>query len=248
MNHVDKKQSQGFTLIELLLAMTFISVLLLVIATTIVQIANVYNHGMILKEVNQTSRAMTQELDRAFRASSSFSTNVTDHQYINNQWGGRMCIGQYSYIWNYGTALSSTNTNRNMYSSLSSTGNVVVQGTTTRSEISFVKTTDPGGAYCIPDGSGAYPNISPDGATELLRSGDHSLAIHAFNVTSTATAKDVLSAQALYKISFTLGSSDINALTSDQSQCKPPNVSGSDPNYCSVEQFTIVLRAVSGVN
>lgn len=248
MNRVDKKQSPGFTIIELLLAMTFISVLLLVIATTIVQIANVYNHGMILKEVNQTSRAMSQELDRAFRASGSFSTNITDHQYINNQWGGRMCIGQYSYIWNYGTALSSSNLNRNMYSSLNSTGNIVVGGTTARSEISFVKSSDPGGAYCIPDGSGTYPKISPIGATELLRSGDHSLAVHAFSVTSTATAKDVLSAQSLYKISFTLGTSDINALTSDQSQCLPPNASGSDPNYCSVEQFTIVLRVVSGVN
>jgi Tfp pilus assembly protein PilV len=247
MNHVDNKE-KGFTLIELLLAMTFIAALLLAIAMTIVQIANIYNHGMILKEVNQTARAMTEELDSAMRASTTFSTDPADHQYVSNAWGGRLCVGQYSYVWNYGTSLASVNPNRNMYSGINTAGNNVTVGNTTHSEISFVKILDPSGSYCVPNGSGGYPDVSPTNATELLRSGDHSLAIHAFAITSTPTAKDALSAQQLYKVSFTLGTSDINALNTDQSQCKAPNVSGSDPNYCSVEQFSIVLRAVSGVN
>lgn len=238
----------GFTLVELMLAMTFISTLLLAIAMTIVQIANIYNHGMILKQVNQTSRAITQELDRAVRASSSFSTEPTDHQYVQNPWGGRLCLGQYSYVWNYGTALNEVNTNRNMYSSMNAAGNVVQDGSNTRSEISFVKVLDPAGSYCVPNGSGGYPAVDPTNATEMLRSGDHSLAIHAFSVTSTPSAKDSLSAQELYKISFTLGTNDIEALNDTQTQCKAPNIEGADPNYCSVQQFTIVLRAVSGVN
>lgn len=259
MSHEDnthiKRTDKGFTLIELLLAMTFISTLLLTIAMTIVQIANIYNHGMILKEVNQTARAVTQELDRAVRASSSFSTNVADRKYVNNAWGGRMCLGQYSYVWNYGTALSTVDPNRNFYSSMNAAGNIVQGNTGARSEISFVKVLDPAGSYCVPNGSGGYLAVDPTNATELLRSGDHSLVIHALSVTSTATAKDTLSAQELYKFSFTLGTSDINALTTDSSgkvtaisQCKAPNVAGSDLNYCSIEQFTIVLRAVSGVN
>lgn len=252
MNHAAntpiKKTQSGFTLVELLLAMTFISALLLAIAMTIVQIANTYNRGMILKEVNQTARALSQELDLAVRASSSFSTSPTDHKYVNNAWGGRLCLGQYSYVWNYGTALSTVNPNRNLYSSTNNAGNIVKDASGTRSEISFVKVLDQAGSYCVPNASGAYPSIDPTNATELLRSGDHSLAIHAFSVTSTPTATDSLSQQSLYKFSFTLGTSDINALTSDQSQCKAPNIPGSDLNYCSVEQFTIVLRAVSGVN
>lgn len=248
MNHVDNVARRGFTLIELLLAMTFISVLLLAIAMTIVQIANIYNHGMILKEVNQTSRAITEELDRAVRASSSFSTDPTNHQYVENAWGGRLCLGQFSYVWNYGTSLAAVNPNRNMYSSINAAGNIVQDGANTRSEISFVKVLDPAGSYCVPNGSGGYPNVDPTHATEMLRSGDHSLAIHAFSVVSYATAKDTLSAQQLYKFSFTLGTSDMDALNADQSRCKAPNEAGSDYNYCSVEQFTIVLRAVSGVN
>ena len=93
---------KGFTIIELLLAMTFISALLLAIALTIVQVANIYNRGIILKEVNQTSRAISDELESSLRSSSTFSTEADDKRYVNNQWGGRMCLGQYSYIWNYG--------------------------------------------------------------------------------------------------------------------------------------------------
>ena len=244
-----KIKQDGFTLIELLLAMTFISVLLLTIAMTIVQIANIYNRGIILKEVNSTSRALSDELDSALRGSSTFSTDATAKRYVTNAWGGRMCLGQYTYVWNYGTALSSVNSNRNQYSGPNTSGNTVIDSNgTVRYEISFVKAPDAGGTYCIPDGTGKYPNINPTGAVELLRTGDHSLAIHAFSVVSKLTSKDALSGQQLFKITYTLGTSDLNALNSDQSACKAPSTSGSDFNYCADEQFTLVLRVVSGVN
>ena len=239
---------RGFTLVELMLAMTFISILLLAIAMTIVQIANTYNHGMIIKSVNQSSRALTEELDLAIRSSGSFTTDPAERRYVSNQWGGRLCAGQYSYVWNYGSALSEKNSNRNTYSSFNPAGNIVKVGSSDTSEISFVKVLDPIGAYCVPGTNGVYPAINPTDATELLRSGDHSLAIHAFTITSTATAKDSLSAQALYKVSFTLGTSNMSALTDDKTRCKAPNQAGSDANYCSIQQFTIVLRAVSRVN
>lgn len=262
MSHEDntpmRHNSKGFTLIELLLAMTFISTLLLVIALTIVQIASIYNHGMILKEINQTARALSQELDRGIRASGSFSTELANRQYVNKPWGGRMCLGQYSYVWNYGTALDSTSldASRNKYRFINSAGNIVRDSAGTRSEISFVKVLDPAGSYCVLNASSVYDDVDPTNATELLRSGDHSLAIHALSVVSPPTAKDTLSAQSLYRFSFTLGTSDIKALTTDPtsgkvtatSRCKAPNVAGSDLNYCAIEQFTIVLRAVSGVN
>lgn len=248
MNHEAKNRTDGFTLVELLLAMTFISALLLAIAMTIVQIANIYNHGMILKEVNQSSRTISEELDGAIKGSSTFTTDPAARRYVNNQWGGRLCTGQYSYVWNYGIALSLNSSNRNLYTAVNGAGNTTVNGATTNSEISFVKVLDAAGAYCIPNGTGAYPAVNPVGATELLRAGDHSLAIHSFAITSTPSAQDSLSSQALYRVSFSIGTSDINALTEDRTQCKAPNVAGADPNYCSVQQFTIVLRAVHGVN
>ena len=55
----------GFTLIELMLAMTFISVLLLAIAMTIIQIGTIYNRGVTLKEVSQAARSISDELNRS---------------------------------------------------------------------------------------------------------------------------------------------------------------------------------------
>ena len=248
MNRVVNQKSQGFTLVELLLAMTFISALLLAIAMTIVQIANIYNHGMIIKEVNQTARTVSEELDRAVNASANFTTDPAARRYVNNQWGGRLCTGQYSYVWNYGSSLSEQNTNRNMYSGINNAGNTTRSGSTTSSEISFVKVLDAAAAYCVPDTNGSYAPVDPANAVELLRAGDHTLAIHSFSITSSDTAKDSLSAQALYKVAFSLGTNDLAALNDDQTQCKPPNTPGADPNYCALQQFTLVLRAVSGVN
>jgi len=249
MNHeVKTMRRRGFTLVELLLAMTFISALLLAIALTIVQIANIYNRGIILKEVNQTSRVISDELDSALRGSSTFSLDPSARRYVSNAWGGRMCLGQYTYVWNYGSALSSSNSNRNQYTGANTSGNVITENGVTRYEISFVKVPDAGGAYCVPDVNGKYANISPTNAVELLRTGDHTLAIHAFSVVSNATSKDALSAQQLYKIAFTLGTSNLGAMNSTQTACKAPSEPGADLNYCAVQQFTLVLRVVSGVN
>ncbi|HEY8886421.1 MAG TPA: type II secretion system protein [Candidatus Microsaccharimonas sp.] len=245
MNHKAKMMKKGFTLIELMLAMTFISILLLTIALTIVQIANIYNKGIITKEVNASSRAISDELNQAMRSSGSITLA---NKYVQSNWGGRLCIGQYSYVWNYGTALANQDVNRNQYSGPATSGNTVITGGVTRYEISLVKVPDAGGAYCVPNGGGVYPKIDPTGAVELLRTGDHGLVLHSMTVTSLPSGTDALSAQQLYKVSYTIGTADISALNADQTLCNGPGVPGSDLNYCAVEQFTIVLRVVSGVN
>jgi prepilin-type N-terminal cleavage/methylation domain-containing protein len=250
MNHVVKKQ-QGFTLIEMMLAMAFVAMLLLAIALTIVQIANIYNRGSILREINVNSRSIGDELDSAFRSSSSFSLLPSDNRYVSKAWGGRLCLGQYSYIWNYGTALAQQDTNRNQYSAPNTNDNVYKDANgTVRYEMSFVKVPDAGATYCVPNGQGKYPNISPTGAIELLKLGDHNLVLHDFAVVSSATSVDSLSGQQLYKLSYSIGTSDLTALdlTKTPYVCKAPSVAGADLNYCSIQQFTIVLRVVSGVN
>lgn len=245
MNQKANRQEKGFTLIELMLAMTFISMLLLAIALTIVQIANIYNKGIITKELNQTSRSVSDELSLAMRSSGHFSLATN---YVQSSTGGRLCMGQYSYIWNYGKALATQDQARNLYSAAAPAGNSVIDGSTTRYEISLVKVPDAGGSYCVQNGSGGYPKIDPTNAVELLRTGDHGLVLHQLTVTSVAGGIDALSQQQLYTVSYTLGTSDINALNNTQTVCKGPGEAGSDLNYCAVGQFTIVLRVVSGVN
>src|SRR5687768_8731757 len=111
MNHVNAK---GFTLIELMLAMTFISVLLVAIAMTTIQISNIYTKGITLREVDQAGRTLSNELQRNISASVPFdvtpkkddSPATEDSKYVvRNEDGGRLCLGKYSYLWNFGKAI-----------------------------------------------------------------------------------------------------------------------------------------------
>ncbi len=232
MIHYNNKK--GFTLIELLLAMTFLSVLLLAIAMTIIQISNIYNRGTIITQVNQIGRTIATELQTGASASAPFAVDQTtgSHYFQQGNWGGRLCLGQYSYIWNYGSALQpNTSPTRNLYTSES----LLVSDTSIR----FVKAYDPNASYC----SNLNSKIDPASATELLSTGDHSLAIQNFSITTTPSAGDSLTGQRLYTISFDIGTNDLNALTADKSSCKAPNIAGADLSYCVVEKFSIVVRA-----
>lgn len=221
------KQS-GFTLIELLLAMSFISILLLAIAMTIIQIGNVYNRGMILKEINQVARSLSSDISRTVSTSEPFTLDAAGHRYVITPAGGRLCLGQYSYIWNYAKALADDNRDISVYAS-------------DPEQIKFIKVPDIGSNYCSGDNN--YKDINKDGAVEMLRGGDRDLSIHSFTVYSNESAVDSTTGQRLYTITLDIGTSEIEALTEDMKGCKPPSVPGSNLAYCSVQEFSIVVRA-----
>jgi type II secretory pathway pseudopilin PulG len=227
MNHYNKK---GFTLIELMLAMTFISVLLIAIVMTVIQISNIYNRGLTIKEVNQAGRSLTSDLQRSVSLSSAFPVTGTDSKFIQKDWGGRLCLGQYSYIWNYGATLKDPGAdaaNSNVYKSSST------------DKIRFIKVPDSTGQYCK-DPTNSL--IEPAGAVELLQVGDLDLAMHKFTITNDSGASDSKTKQGLYYISFVIGTNDQSAINPSSTTCLPPSDKASDLNYCSVNQFDIVAR------
>ncbi|MFZ2125923.1 MAG: prepilin-type N-terminal cleavage/methylation domain-containing protein [Candidatus Microsaccharimonas sp.] len=235
MNHVDKQR--GFTLIELVLAMSFISVLLLAIALTIIQVGTIYNRGMTLKEVNQTARTISDDLTRSLSSSEAF---MLSSKYIALPTGGRLCLGQYSYIWNYSKSFQDSNRAQYVDSAQNAKG-----------PIRFVKVPDASGAYCVLQTNGKYLDIQAADTTkavELLKAGDRTLSIHQFAITSGTNAKDPITGQQLYNLSFTIGTGNVSALTSDQTSCLPPNDPNSDFAYCTVQQFKLVVRAGDRVN
>ncbi len=245
MNRAGK--SQGFTLIELMLAMAFISVLLLAIAMTIIQVGTIYNRGMTLKEVNQSARSMSDELRRGIASSEAFALST---KYVTNSAGARLCLGQNSYIWNYAKAITSADSELTEYASASLNA--------TLGSIRFLKVPDPAGIYCAKNpstGKFLYGDIRTQDAgpatnitTELLKAGDRTLSIHQFSISSGANAKDSVTGQQLYSISFTIGTGNVTALTDDQSSCLPPGDPDSDFAYCTVQQFSLVVRAGDRVN
>lgn len=229
MNHADNKY--GFTLVELMLAMGFVSALLLAIAMTVIQIGNIYNRGITYKNVNQTGGALASELIRDINGSSSFDL-ITN--YKPTAWGGRLCIGQYSYIWNYGKALKPPlDSSRNMYS-------------TPGSEINFVKVIDSNASYCT-YATTSKKTIDSTGAIELLNVGQSNLAIHNFSISTNAF--DNITTQRIYSISFLIGTNDQTTLNGsfNSTQCLLANDKKSNPSYCAVNQFDIVARAGNNV-
>lgn len=200
-----------------------------------IQIANIYNRGIILKDINQISRDIGDEFDLALRASGGFSLAPGTQKYVERPTGGRLCLGQYSYIWNYGKAISQNSTELNRY-----TNDEVMR---------LAKVPDSGGNYCVLDAkTGNYADVDPNQAVELLDAGDHSLVLHQLVVRTNPAATDATSGQQLYRVMYTIGTNDIEALNADQTSCKAPNEAGADLNYCAVQQFTLVIRVANGVN
>lgn len=242
---VNARRSQGFTLIELVLAMAFISVLLLAIAMTIIQVGVIYNKGMTLKEINQAGRAIGDDVKRTTAASEPI---VLANDYVTNSGGGRLCLGAYSYIWNTTAAIQRNDPNLTTYAS------------DPTKQVNFVKVADSAKIYCSKNSSGAlvYRQIranpsdasldDTEEAQELLPAGDHSLGINQFTLPATFAVSDSTTGQTMYTLMYTLGSGPISAMNSDQSACLGAGEPESDLTYCSVQQFTLVLRTGSKVN
>lgn len=232
MNHVAK--TKGFTLIELMLAMGFVSALLLAIAMSVIQVGTMYNKGMILKELNQTAREVSNDLDRTIGNQGGFSLD-TDYVPVTASGlkiGGRLCLGSVSYLWNYGEALQTNNAN--------------IVKDSTGAPVRIAKVVDPTKKYCAK--TAGVLNLSSIGAadqpntTELLRAGDRTLEVYQLEIVKESTAYDSSTGQQLYTIMYTIGSGAYTALNDDRTACKGPGEAGADLQYCAVEQFTLVLR------
>lgn len=232
MNH-DK--TKGFTIIELMLAMTFIAVLLMAVAMTTIQISNIYTKGITLREVNQAGRTLTDEFQRSIASSVPFdvtpridnSPATAASKYVKWDGGGRLCLGSYSYAWNYGRALAG------------GTGAppVLNKYATGSAAIRFVKVLDPNGGLC----ANLDSPIDASKASEILSSGDRDLVLHNFKIAKTES--DASFGQSLYAISFLVGTNDREQLAANDASCKPPAEGVGGEDYCSVNQFEIVARA-----
>lgn len=228
------KRQTGFTLIELMLAMTFISILLVAIAMTTIQISNIYEKGITLREVNQAGRSVSTDLQQNIASSAPFDvTPKSDNspatqtsRYVVRDGGGRLCLGNYSYVWNYGSALAGGAGAPAIY-------NKYDDGTPVR----FAEVQDAGGSLC----SDVNTIVARSKANELLTAGDRELVLHSFTISQTSS--DPGTNQALYAITMVIGTNDRQQLTADSTSCKPPSAAASDENYCSVNEWDIIARA-----
>ena len=217
-----------------MLSMTFISVLLVAIAMTTIQISNIYNKGITLRQVNQAGRSVSSELQQSIASSVPFDvTPKSDNapatlasRYVKRDGGGRLCLGSYTYAWNYGKALAGGAGAPAVYNKYDN-----------NQPVRFAKIEDAGGALCS-DVNKVIPKAK---AAELLSSGDRDLVLHSFSITQTANDPGIH--QALYGITMVIGTNDREQLTTDNASCKPPATGVGDEDYCSVNQWDIIARA-----
>ncbi len=243
MNQGDKRSKKvgvksGFTIIELMLAMSFISVLLVTIAMTIIQVGVIYNRGLALKEVNQVARDIASDIRRT--AIDALELNPgTD--FVTSATGGRMCLGTYSYVWNTTMALQS------------STGSMVNNRTRYESDTSklvhFVKVPDTARIYCQKAGANfAFRDIrSVDRASsqELLDGGEYNLSLIKVSLPTPPASASVTSGsatQTLFSFSYTISAGDVSAIDTSKPACLEPSVFGANTTYCNVQEFTLVFR------
>jgi Tfp pilus assembly protein PilW len=236
---MSRVNTNGFTLVELMLAMSFISLLLLAIAMTTIQVSNIYTKGITLREVNQAGRAVSDELQRSIASAVPFEINPAspNNKYISQTGGGRLCTGRYTYAWNFGSALKG------------GAGAPLIMNRYTAgdpTQVRFVKVNDSGGTLC--NTTPSLPAINRSLATEMLTAGDRDLAIHTFTITKGAESATL--GQAMYAISMVIGTNDRAELVTGDTSCKPPAEGEGNENYCSVNQFDIIARAgnKSGAN
>ncbi len=250
MSHVDRRvRSAGFTLIELTLAMSFISALLLAIAMTIIQMSQTYNKGMVLKEVNQSARDINDTLRRSVADTSQVDM---DQGYVTNTAGGRLCLGNYSYIWNTAEALERGDANLTAFEPNAASG--WSEDTILR----LVRVEDTSRLYCAEGTSGGFIQRAiraedADKTDILLQAGEHTinvLDIAVFPATEAPgdTNYDPATGERLITITYRLGTGDVSAMTENQTACLPPSDPNSDLAYCNVQEFTIAVSAGSGVN
>lgn len=223
---------QGFTLIELMLAMTFISILLLSITMVGIQAGRMYSRGVVLRDVNQAGRDISDMFRRDFLQANAGKINITGLRVPNNEnWTtGRLCLGAHSYVWNNPKYLDDP-------SLLGANRLFKVDG----NPINLVRVVDADGGLCKRDGSGRYPEtVDMAKFSNLLRpisSGDGSIGIH--NVTLEKITSDS-SREALYRLTFTLGTSKMSEIRN--SSCKAPDETDSNFEFCAINKFEMIVR------
>lgn len=245
MIQVRKARKGGFTLIELMLAMTFISILLLAITITAIQVGKIYNRGLILSSLNSVGRDLSDTLRRDFlqtdRRQISKGDNGDSVIYISD--GGpdprsaRFCLGDYSYLWNTATTLND----------LDSSGTISQAVVTVGGQpINLIRVSDPNGSLCQKQSNDSYETRLEDSGrvTHLLKqqadNGEIVLAVHGFQVRSIIQGNEQL--EGLYDVKFTLGTSALEEINTTDQSCKPSGDDKSNAEFCAINQFNMIVR------
>lgn len=237
-------------MIEMMLSMLFVAFLMITIALTTISMSQTYQRGIILTQVNSAGRAVITDMQRTVSQSPINTTQLVVPSTPN-----AICFGNFSYVWNNGSNIASG------INLIKYTGNA--NGLAAGQVVRLAKVSDPSENMCPT--SGVTPSIvATTRATELLPTNSGStgyggIAIQAVSVGGsvqgiTATQLSTSATQALYRVTFIIGTNDQTALNKTASNfatlpsCQPPDSSsgGGNLDYCAVNRFSFLIRVGGG--
>lgn len=239
---MNRDHNTGFTLVELMFSMTFLSLLLVAIALSVIQISNIYNRGVTYKTVNQAGREVSRDMRSAIEAASAFDINGTSGEPMyrvqangGNVYGGRLCTGLTTYIWNTAAGIQAHANDAD------APLNVLDSDPSGLEPLRLIRTYDPRGVYCQ-DPSTEIANT--DETVELLDVGDRNLAVHTFSILSGDGAIDISTGQRLYTISIQIGTDDTTEViasgsSTDDVICDVTK----DRDFCAINRFLFTAKA-----
>ena len=133
MKTIKPDKQSGFTIIELSISMAMLSVLMLIVIFSILNIIGVYNKGITLKRVNQSGRTIAAEIQSDLRSAVPSNIGIRGTDLAGTLVPTALCTGKNSYIWNV-WGENGVNTD--------------IKFDSTNEPVTMVKTNDPGGEYC----------------------------------------------------------------------------------------------------
>lgn len=225
MNHFHSRQ-RGFTIIELMLSMSFVSMLFLGVALVTIQVGNTYNRGLTMKAVNQAGRNVSDALRRDIAAAEHAQVLFIPQTTAGARDLNRLCLGNYTYVWNYGRAIY----NRDAVNYAGSAEPIIL-----------ARINDAGGTYCKATG-GAFPIVvTQANSNPVLKNESLQLALHSFRFSPVVI--DEASDQAAFSVAFTVGTNDQASILTNNQQCRPPDDASSNLEFCAINNFEMIVRA-----
>lgn len=217
----------GFTITELSLAMTMLSILLIIILLSILQITSTYNKGLTLKRVNQSGSNIGYELQKSLRSSSSNNLASIQATEISGEHPAtRLCTGKVSFIW----------------SVIGNGSDAIEEQFSDGSRISFIKIEDSGGDLCKKaDSDPNYPK--PDKSKSKVLLGDDLVIRMPSSVTmSTPITSNEAGSASLVTVELTISTPNDSGVIPDPSgraSCQ----GGKEDDFCALNTFVVTSYA-----
>lgn len=215
MKTIKPDKQSGFTIIELSISMAMLSVLMLIVIFSILNIIGVYNKGITLKRVNQSGRTIAAEVQSDLRSAVPSNIGIRGTDLAGTFVPTALCTGKNSYIWNvWGENGANTD----------------IKFDSTNELVTMVKTNDPGGEYC------KVPFPLPEKSTSKVLLGDELAVRMPVEVAVGGNGK-------IIQFKFTISTPDDNSEIIYDDTGRGSCGGGKESEFCALNTFVVTSYA-----